>query len=69
MNTTESVNNDRLLFWVACTLLFTGFGLADTATVAACASLVTYWQLAAFAFSFALIGTGLLFTIWQMRRS
>ena len=68
MNTTESLNDGHLLSWVMFALLFTGFGLVDTAIVASCASFVTAWQLAAFVFSFALIGTGLLVTIWQMRR-
>ena len=68
MNAPASQNNDHLLYWIAATLLLMGFGLGDTGIIAWCASLITFWQLAVFAFSFALIGVGALFTIWQMRR-
>jgi hypothetical protein len=66
---TEQGNNHRLLYWSAGILLLMGFAFGDAATVALSASLVTPGQLFAFAFSFALIGWGLLFTIWQMSRS
>jgi hypothetical protein len=68
MTITNSCNNDRLLCLIAAALLLTGFGLGDAAIIASCASLVTVGQLIACVFSFALIGSGLLFTVWQMRR-
>jgi hypothetical protein len=66
---TASRNNDHLLSWIAGVLLLIGFGLVDAAIIASCASLLAFGQLIACAFSFALIGSGLLFTVWQMRRS
>jgi hypothetical protein len=68
MNTPASQNSNRLLYWMASILVLLGFGLGDTGIIAWCASLITFWQLAVFAFSFALIGMGAIFTIWQMRR-
>jgi hypothetical protein len=66
---TDSGNNDHLVCWIAVALLLTSFSLGDAAIIAACASLVTIGQLVACAVSFALVGSGLLFTVWQMRRS
>jgi len=66
---TDSHDNDHLLCWIAGALLLTGFGLGDAAIIASCSALVTFGQLIAFAFSFALIALGLLFTVWQIRRS
>jgi hypothetical protein len=63
-----SRNNDKLFYWIAATLLLVGVGLGDTAIVAWSASLVTFWQLVAATFSFVLIATGTLFTVWQVRR-
>jgi hypothetical protein len=68
MNITESGDHDWLLYWAAAVFLLTGFAFGDAAIIALSASLVTFGQLFAFSFSFALIGWGLLFTIWQMRR-
>ena len=68
MNIQASQTNNHLLFWIAITLLLAGVGLGDTAIVAWYASAATVWQLAGFLFSFALIGAGVLFTVWQMRR-
>ena len=68
MNIPASRNNDDLLYWIAAILLLMGFGLGDAAIVAWSASLVTIWQLVAATISFVLIGGGMLFTVWQMRR-
>ncbi len=68
MNTQATRNNDRLLFWIGITLLLLSFGFGDTAIVAAAARVVTAGQLAAAALAFLLIGSGLLFTAWQIRR-
>jgi hypothetical protein len=68
MNITTSRDNDHLLYWIAALLLLIGVGLGDTVVIAWCASLVSVWQLAVSAFSFVLIGGGVLFTAWQMRR-
>ena len=67
MTVPASHNDDHLLYWIAAILVFMGFGLGNTGIIAWCASLITFWQLLVFAFSFALIGMGALFTIWQMR--
>lgn len=65
----DSGKNDHLLCWMAAILLLMAFVLGDAAVIASCASLVTVAQLIGFAISFALIGSGLLFTVWQIRRS
>ena len=65
---TDSRNNDHLLWWIAAALLVSGISLWDMAIVAWCASLVTLNQVIACVLSFALIGSGLLLTVWQMRR-
>jgi hypothetical protein len=68
MNVQASHNNDHLLPWMAAILLLMGFGLGDTGIIAWCTSLITLGQLVVITSSFALIGMGMLFTIWQMRR-
>jgi hypothetical protein len=68
MNTTDSRDNIHLLCWISGAVLLTGFGLADAAVIASCASLATFGHLFACIFSFALISSGLLFTVWQIRR-
>jgi hypothetical protein len=66
MHIPASTDNKHLLQWLAVILLLIGFGLGDTAVIAWYASLVTAWQLAGSAFSFMLIGAGLLFTAWRI---
>jgi hypothetical protein len=65
---TDSRNNDHLVCWIAIALLVISFTLGDAAIIAACASLITIGQLVACAVLFALVSSGLLFTVWQMRR-
>ena len=55
------------MLWVGVALLLMSFGLLDTGIIVWSASLATAGQLAAFALAFASIGTGVLFTLWQMR--
>jgi hypothetical protein len=62
---TDASDNTHLLCWIAGALVLTGLGLADAAVVASCASLVTFGQLIACAFSFALICRALPSTVWQ----
>ena len=69
MNISASGNNNHLLYWIAATLLLLSFVLGDTAIIGWSASLVTFGQLAAAALAFLLIGTGVLYTVWQMKRS
>ena len=59
--------DDRLLFWVALTLLMIGVGLADAAVIAWNASVAGFWELLVSLFSFAMVSAGLLFTIWRMK--
>jgi hypothetical protein len=60
--------NNHFLYWTAAVLLLLSFGFGDAATVAWSASLITFWQLFAAAFSFLLIAMGLFVTIWRMSR-
>ena len=68
MNIPASHDSNRLLYWTAAILVLLGFGLGDTGIIAWCTSLITLGQLVVITSSFALIGMGMLFTIWQMRR-
>ena len=68
MDIRTSRNDNHLLYWMAATLFLVGVSLADTATVAWSASLVSLWQLVASVLAFLLISTGVLFTVWQVRR-
>jgi large-conductance mechanosensitive channel len=68
MNIPVPSYNNQLLLWIAVTLLLASFALADTAIVVWSAALVSLGQLVASALAFLLIGTGVLFTVWQMRR-
>lgn len=67
MNIPASRHNDRLLFWIATTLVFLVLGLTETAFIAWCASLVTFGQLVAVSITLVLTGTGALFTFWRLR--
>jgi hypothetical protein len=68
MDTTVSRKNDHLLLWLAAILMLFGVGLGDMGIVALYASVVNRLQLLGFALSFTLIGGGVLFTVWQIRR-
>jgi hypothetical protein len=68
MNIQDSRNHDRLLHGIAATLLLICFGFGDTAVIAWSASVASFGQLTAAAVALTLIGAGVLFTVWQMRR-
>ncbi len=57
------------IYWMAAVLLLMTFVFGDIAVVVWSAALATFGQLAAAALAFASTGMGLLFTVWQFRRS
>jgi len=59
---------NRLLYWLAGSLLIMSVSLADAALIAVVASLITVVQLIVIAFTVALIDSGVFITAWQMRR-
>ena len=59
---------ERHVVWLIGFLLFASFVLADAGIVVWCARLASAGEILAYAFTFVLLSSGTLFTLWQMER-